>query len=260
VNAAGTTLRLAHPQEPFKVVTKLKNVQADQALALFSGKKVLSGALDADLQLDGPGFGHPALLKSLSGTLQGKLRDGTFHGKDLVASAAGPLAGKLPFARKVAEGGTTSLGKEVPFSVQIANGVARLAKPLQFDTGQGKVELQGGVGLDGGLQMPATVALSPDTISRMTGGKVKLGAPVPLGFTLAGPAWSPRLEGLSVDAAAKSIASQAATGALGKALGLGAGDGGKDAGGGSGQPSAKDAQKQLEDAARKKLKGLFGGK
>ena len=151
----------------------------------------------------------------------------------------------------MSEGGGTNLGKELPFAVKIANGVAQLTKPIHFDTGQGQVELGGGVGLDGTLQMPATVALSPDTIAQITGGKVKPAGAVPLTFKLAGPATSPRLEGLSVDAAAKSLVAQAATGALGKALGL-------PAGGDKGQGSQGTPQKQLENEAAKKLKGLFG--
>jgi AsmA protein len=254
VNAAGTLVRLAHPEEPFKVMTKVKGVEVAQAMGLFTSQKVLSGGLDADLELDGPGLGRADLLKALTGALEGHLRDGVFHGKDLVASAAGPLAGKLPFAKKVQEGGGTSLGKDLPFAVKIANGVAQLSKPLHFDAGQGEVELGGGVGLDGTLQMPATVGLAPDLIARMTGGKVKPSAPVPLTFKLAGAATSPRLEGLSVDAAAKSLASQAATGALGKALGLGGSSGGDQAKQGQ-QASPKQ---QLQDEAAKKLKGLFG--
>jgi AsmA protein len=256
VNAAGTSLFLAHDKEPFKVVAKLQHVEAEQALGLFTKQKVLSGALDADLRLDGPGLDRATVLHTVTGALTGELKDGAFHGKDLVASVAAPLAGKLPFAKKVPEGGATSLGKSLPFDIGIANGAATLRKPLQFDTGEGKVELQGGVGLDGTLKMPSTVALSPETVSKMTGGKVKPAGPVPLAFTLAGPAWSPRLEGLSVDAAAKSLASEAAAGAVGKALGLGAGGDAKDQG--KGTPSTKDAQKQLEEQAKKKLNSLFG--
>ncbi len=251
VNAAGTLMRVAHPEEPFKVMTKVKGIQAEQALGLFTKQKVLSGALDMDLERNGPGLGRADLLKALTGVLDGNLRGGVFHGKDLVASVAGPLAGKLPFAKKVSEGGGTSLGKELPFSVKIANGIAQLTKPIRFDAGEGNnVDLSGGVGLDGTLQMPATVALSPDTVARITGGKVKPADPVPLTFKLAGAATSPRVEGLSVDAAAKSLAAQAATGALGKALGLPGGD--------KGGQGKQDAQKQLENEAAKKLKGLFG--
>lgn len=254
VDAAGTTVRLAHPDEPFKVVTKLRGIAAEQAAGLFSSQKILSGTLDADLELGGPGLARADLLKALSGALQGNLKGGVFHGKDLVASAAAPLAGKIPFGKKVAEGGGTSLGKELPFSIRIADGVAQLTKPLRFDTGQGQVELTGGIRLDGTLQMPATVALAPDLIAKITGGKVKPAEPVPLSFKLAGAASSPRLEGLSVDEAAKSLASQAATGALGKALGLGS-EGSNDQGG---KQQKEDPKKQLENEAAKRLKGLFG--
>ncbi|HTO98121.1 MAG TPA: AsmA-like C-terminal region-containing protein [Myxococcales bacterium] len=258
VSAAGTLVRLAHPQEPFKVVTKMKGVEAAQALGLFTSQKVLSGALDMDLELNGPGLGKVDLLKAITGAIEGDLRGGAFHGKDLIASVAAPLAGKLPFAKKVSEGGSTSLGKDLPFAVKVANGVAQLTKPIKFDTGQGEVQLGGGVGLDGTLQMPATVALAPDVIARITGGRIKPSEPVPLSFRLAGPATSPRLDGLDVNAAAKALGAQAATGALGKALGLeppAAGGQGTGAGKPGHQPSPKQ---QLEDQAAKKLKGLFG--
>ncbi len=253
VNAAGTLVRLAHPNEPFKVVTKVKGIEAAQALGLFTQQKVLSGGLNADLELNGPGLGRTDLLKALSGVIEGDIKDGAFHGKDLMASVAAPLAGKLPFAKKVAEGGSTSLGKDLPFSIKIADGVAQLTKPIKIDTGQGQLELAGGVGLDGRLQMPATANLAPELIARITGGKVKPSGPVPLTFKLAGAATSPRIDGLSVDAAAKSLASQAVTGGIGKALGLGQG---RDQAGTEGKQESP--KKQLENEAAKKLKGLFG--
>ena len=149
VNAAGTLVRLAHPDEPFKVMTKVKGVEAAQALSLFTSQKVLSGNLDAEVELNGPGLGKVDLVKSLTGVVQGDLRGGVFHGKDLIASVAGPLAGALPFAKKFADGGSTSLGKELPFAVKIVDGVAQLTKPLRFETGQGQIELNGGVRMDG---------------------------------------------------------------------------------------------------------------
>ena len=255
VNAAGTLVRLAHPEEPFKVVTKVKGIEAAQALGLFTKQKVLSGNLDADVELNGPGLAKVDLLKALSGVVQGDLKDGQFHGKDLMASVAAPLAGKLPFAKKVAEGGSTSLGKNLPFAVKIADGVAQLTKPIRIDTGQGQLELSGGIGLDGRLQMPATANLAPELIARITGGRVKPSAPIPLTFKLAGAATSPRLDGLNVDAAAKALASQAVTGGIGKALGLG--QDGTDQGAGK-QGKQESPKKQLENEAAKKLKGLFG--
>lgn len=260
VNAAGTTMRLAHPDEPFKLVTKLQGVAAEQALGLLSKQKLLSGTLDLDLNLDGPGLDKASLLKQLTGVLNGEIRGGAFHGKDLVSSVAGPLAAKLPFAKKPEEGKSTSLGKELPFGFQIRDGVAQLSKPLRFDAGQGQIEITGGIGLDGSLRMPATVSLSPEFIAKLTGGRVKPAAPVPLTLRIAGGAASPRLENLSVDGAAKALASQAATGAIGKALGLGGGgttDGAEPKDGA--KPEEKqDPKKRLEQEASKRLKGLFG--
>jgi AsmA protein len=227
-------------------------------LGLLGDRKLLSGTLDMDLNLNGPGLDKASLLKQLTGILEGEIRGGQFHGKDLVASVAGPLAGKLPFAKKPAEGTSTSLGKQLPFGFQIRDGVAQLSKPLKFDAGQGQVELTGGIGLDGSLRLPATVALTPEFVAKLTGGKVRPDAPLPLTLRIAGAATSPRLEGLSVDAAAKALASQAATGALGKALGLGGGGNGDEPKDGEKQTEKQEPKKQLEREAAKRLKGLFG--
>ena len=60
-------------------------------MALFSKQKVLSGTLDADFEITGPGLGTPSMIKTLTGGIQGELRGGTFHGKDLIAAVAGPV-------------------------------------------------------------------------------------------------------------------------------------------------------------------------
>jgi AsmA protein len=234
VDAAGTSVHLVRPDGPFKAEVHLKGVSAEQALALLSPKRAVSGTLDADLQLAGAGMERARVEKTATGTLQGHLRNGTFHGKDLFGSVAGSLADKLPFAKRLAASGDTSLGPDLAFSFHIADGVARLDRPVHVDGPQGRVELSGGVGLDGTLDMPATVALSPDAVAKLSGGKVKPAAPIPLGFKLVGAASSPRIEGLSVDAAARSIATDAAKGAV------------------SGQA------KRLESTVKDKLKGLFG--
>lgn len=261
VSAKGTFVKLAHPEEPFKLVTQVKNVSGEQLLGLLSKQKVLSGTLDAELELGGSGMKPTPseLLQSLNGDLGGTLRGGAFHGKDLVASVAAPLAAMLPFAKgKVAEGGVTSLGKELPFAFQIADGVAKLRKPLKFDTGQGVVTLGGGVKLDGTLEMPATMGLSPELIARITGGRAKPKEPIPVSFRIAGPTVKPRLEGLSLDAAAKAIASEAAAGAVGRALGVEGAPASKEEAKARAEAEAESARRKMEEEAKKKLRGLFG--
>ncbi len=258
VDAAGTRVRLAHPEEPFKVVTKMKGVAAEQALGLISKQKLLSGTLDMDLDLNGPGLDKASVLKQLSGVLEGEIRGGAFHGTDLVSGVAGPLAAKLPFMKKPAAGKSTSLGKQLPFGLEIRDGVAKLSKAIEFETGQGKVALDGGggIGLDGSLRLPATISLAPDFVAKLTGGRVKPDAPLPLSLRIVGPATSPRLDGLNVNAAAKTLAAQAATGSIGKALGLGAG--GEETKDGAKQGEKQDPKKRVEEEAAKRLKGLLG--
>lgn len=265
VSAAGTAVKLAHPEEPFKIDVTMKGVEGEQMLALFSDHKVLGGKLNAALQLTGKGMALDPIKQSATGSLTGDLSDGAFFGKDLVASVAAPIAAKLPFAGgRVTEGGSTSLGKELPFAFQIANGVARLTKPLKVKTGDNALSFDGGVRLDGTLEMPTTLELGPEVIARITGGRAKVSAPIPVTFKLGGPAWSPRLEGLALDAAVQAIAKQAATSAAGKLLGDRAGAAGADlekqkaAAEQKAREEAAKRKQQLEEEARKKLKGLFG--
>jgi AsmA protein len=265
VSAAGTKLAVARPEAPFEVALDLKNVGAEDALKLLGDHRVLSGTLDGAVKLGGSGWKLGLLGKSATGDVQGLLKDGAFYGKDLVASVVKPLQGKLPFASgKLSEGGKTALGKALPFDFSIANGLAKLKKPLTADTGEGTLALDGGVRLDGVLEMPATFALSPELVSRITGGRAKPSGPIPVTFRLAGPAWSPRVEALSLDAAAKTIASQMASGALGRIVGAPGGNVDEAAKQKQAEAEAKakqeaDAQrKKLEESAKKRLKGLFG--
>lgn len=86
------------------------------SLALYSTHKVLTGRADLDVDVAAAARGE--LAKSLAGSLGGRLFEGTFTGKDLVAGVASPLARALPagLGQKVADAGSTSLGKELPFS------------------------------------------------------------------------------------------------------------------------------------------------
>jgi AsmA protein len=265
VSAAGTHLAVARPDAPFEVALDLKGVAGAELLKLFGDREVLAGTLDAALKVGGKGWQAGLLTKSVTGGVEGILRNGAFLGKDLVASVAAPLAAKLPFSsKKLTQGGVTALGKELPFGFEISNGTARLTKPLRADTGQGALSVEGGVRLDGTVELPATLSLSPELVSRITGGRAKPREPIPVSFRIAGPAWKPRVEALALDAAVRAIADQAAAGALGKALGVEGRSVGDVAAKKRAEAEARareeaEAQrKRLEDEAKKKLRGLFG--
>jgi AsmA protein len=265
VSAKGTTAKLAGPDQPFEVALDLNDLAGAKALKILSKRDVIDGKLDATVKLTGKAADPSAIAKSLSGDLSGVLGDGVFKGGDLIASVAGPLAAKLPFsATKLQDRGATLLGKELPFSFKLADGVAALTKPLAFDAGgQGKVSIEGGVGVDGTLHMPTTLALSPELIAKLTGGRAKPKEPLPVAFQLSGPAWKPRIEGLKLDAAATAIATQAATGALGRAVGVEGGDPKALAEKKKAEAEAKAREeterrrRQVEEEAKKRLEGLL---
>ncbi len=247
LTAAGSKVFLASPDEPFLAKVTARGVDVQQMLLPFTDKKILTGKFDGVVDLGGGGLGKPDLPKTLAGLLSGKLQDATFHGKDLVAEAAGPLARALPFglAGKVGQGGSTSLGKEQPFEVEFKDGFARLKKPIAVSRPEADIDLSGGFRVDGTVDMPVTVALSPQTVASITGGKARPSAPVPVTFRLTGPAWSPSISGLDVKPAASAILREAGTAALGKAIGAPA------------PASQQDLEKKAAQEAKKRLEGLF---
>jgi AsmA protein len=264
VSADGTRIRLAHPEEPAQVTMKLEGVDAGEALAMYTPRKLLSGRVSADVNLSAGGTGGREILKSLTGRLSGDLFDGAFLGKDLVAGVLGPLGKALPFsaAGKVAQGGATPLGKKMPFSVRFADGAAHIEKSLRVETGRAALVAEGGqVRLDGTLDLPVTVALAPEAIATLTGGRARPTEPIPVSLRVTGPAWDPHLGDLALQPAVAAIVKSVGAAALGKALGTG---GDKDiadkkaAGEEAARKAAEDAKKKGEDQAKKALQGLFG--
>jgi AsmA protein len=269
VSLAGTQVRLAPADRPFTVSARFEAVQAAAALATWTDRQLLSGQLDTAVRLSGQGETAEAIQRALDGTVEGTLKDGVFHGKDLVAEVAAPLLTAIPALKgKVSRGGTTSLGKAVPFSVRIQGGQALLQKPLEVENREATATVRGSVAFDGELDLPVRLSLLPGKVAELTGGKARLQAPLPFDFTLRGKAWSPRLAGLEVGPAARTIGQAIGVQALGKVLGLGgqppAGADGPSKGAAEpGAPDAREkadaAKKKLEEDARKALKKLLGG-
>ncbi|MGB8933218.1 MAG: AsmA family protein [Anaeromyxobacteraceae bacterium] len=262
-SVAGTQARLAPADMPFKLVAKAERIAVEGALGAFTDKQVLTGRIDAEVKLSGRGEDTDRILKALDGTIEGRLVDGVFHGKDLVAGVAEPIVKALPMlGSKVTKGGGTRLGKVLPVSLRIKDGRALLQKPLEFEERGASIKAQGAFAFDGELDMPTTLTLSPGAVADLTGGKAKVDAPLPFSFKLVGKAWSPSFAGLDVMPAVKVIGAKLGAAALGKALGL------------PGTPQAaaqekaavlkekaqekvQDATKALQKDATKALRGLF---
>ncbi|HET9754404.1 MAG TPA: AsmA-like C-terminal region-containing protein, partial [Myxococcales bacterium] len=262
VNASGSEMKLAHPAEPFHVVTKLDNVGLENLVALGTEHKLLAGKFNGTIDLRGKGD----LDKTLAGVLDGHVLDGVFYGKDMVASVSGPLAKALPFglAGKTGQGGSTSLGKDLPFGVTLENGLAKLKNPLKVSRPEADMTFSGGMRVDGNLDLAGVVALSPATISAITGGKVKPAGAIPVNLKLVGPAWSPSLTDLDLKPAVNQIVKEGGAALVGRALGVDSSGAQKTAEQkasqvqAEAQKKAEEQQKKIQDEAKNRLKGLFG--
>ncbi len=115
--------------------------------------------------------------------------------------------------------------------------------------------------MDGALDLPVTVALSPEAIATLTGGRARPGEPVPVALRVTGPAWDPHLGDLALQPAVAAIVKSAGAAALGRALGV-SGDKAiadrKAAGEEAARKAAEDARKKHEEQGKKALQGLFG--
>jgi AsmA protein len=270
LRADGTTVRLAPPDHPFNLKLSARGLDLAQTLT-FGGKgKAFAGTFDGAVALSGRGTTASALEKTLSGTVNGDLKNGAFLGADLVSAVAGPLGKALPFATKVKDVGHTPLGDSVVVALTVDKGVARLNKPLVVNTPAAALKLGGAVGLGGQLDLGGTVGLTPSTVESLTGGRVKPPENIPLALTLSGPAWAPQIGGLDVKPAALTIAKLAGGNAIQSLLGDKAGKAASSflsPGGGTGgsQPTqdgnkseSEQLKQQGEQEAKKALENLFG--
>src|SRR5204863_66727 len=83
--------------------------------------------------------------------------------KDILGSVTGPLSKALPsgLAGKTTQGGITNLGQKLPFGVTIDKGVAKLKNPITISRPEAEMSFSGGMRMDGTLDLPGTVSLSP---------------------------------------------------------------------------------------------------
>jgi AsmA protein len=271
LRADGTTVHLGPADHPFDLKLSARGLDLAQTLTFAgTGKgKAFAGTFDGVVALSGRGTSLSTLEKTLSGTVNGDLKNGAFLGADLVSAVAGPLGKALPFATKSKDLGRTSLGDSLPIALTVDKGVARLNKPIVVNTPEAALNLGGAVGLGGQLDLGGTVALTPSTVHSLTGGRVKPSENIPLALKLSGPAWAPQISGVDVRPAALTIAKLAGGSAFQSLFGKKAGDAASSllspsggTGGSKGQNGNKSESERLkqqaEEDALKQLQNLFG--
>lgn len=222
VVADGTQVNLGPLPEKRAFVAKvaMQKVDVAQVLAARTPKKVMTGAFNGNIDLQGVGYTPEKLKETLLGAINGNLENSTFLGVDVLSKVTEPLAKALPFAAKALKSGDlTQLGENLPFGVEIKNGVAQLEKPITWTRPEGAMRFEGGIRLDGVLDLTGNVSLTPQTIKTLTLGKVTPTEAIPVGMKVTGPAWAPEVTGIDVKPAATTIAKLAVTGLAGQLLG-----------------------------------------
>jgi len=222
VVADGTQVNLGPLPEKRAFTAKVEMKQVDMAKVLEARtpKKVMTGKFNGNIDLQGVGYTPEKLKETLLGAINGNLEDSTFLGVDVLSKVTEPLAKALPFAAKALRSGDmTQLGENLPFGVEIKNGVAQLEKPITWTRPEAAMHFEGGIRLDGVLDLTGKVDLTPQTVNKLTLGKVTPTEAIPVGLKVTGPAWAPEITGLDVKPAATTIAKQAAAGLAGQLLG-----------------------------------------
>lgn len=281
VSAGGSSVRLGPDaaQRPFELKAQVRGMDVAQAMSKRVPRQVLNGKFDGQMNLSGVGYETKSLQDRLAGAIDGTLLGGAFSGLDIPAAVTGPLVKALPFAGKaLTDEGVTKLAEQLPFGVTIKNGVAQLSKPITWTRPEAAMSFDGGIRLDGTLDLAGTVNIQPATIQKLTAGKAVPTGPVPVALKLTGKAWAPQVTGLDVKPAATAIAKMAAAGVATELLGEKGKEvgkvitGGTDAAKEAAKAEAEKHQKELEekarqeaeaarkkaqDEAKKRLEGIF---
>ncbi|MFN0064063.1 MAG: AsmA family protein [Myxococcaceae bacterium] len=285
VTADGTRIELEENRKPFQATVKVKDIDIGALLPDAVPKGLLTGKFSGDIAVSATDIKTAALGESLQGLVNGQISGGKFKGADLVAGVVGPLASALHLKGTGVSGdGTTSLGEVLPLGVKFANGQALLSRPMTLTRPEANILLDGGLKLTGELALKGQVALSPQTVERLTQGRVRLSEALPIGLAVGGMAWKPVISGIDISGAVRTLTKHAAANAIGSLLG-GKVKGGAQAGAAdvaaaavSGdiaaleakaaeeraqreaqlKQEAEAAKRRLQEEAKKRLKGLFG--
>lgn len=235
----GSSLNLTAEPAAYTIRANLRGLDVGRLLQ-GSAKLALplTGGLDASIDLTGRGGAWAEVSRSLQGRFDGKVRAGRIEGINLAAAVIGPLASALPFVAGVSgveiPTGDVTEYQTIEGSFRVGAGDITLAQPLRIATNLGVVVLGGRIGLDERLDLTGAYELSPETVSALTGGKVRPPEAVPIGLKVGCNVKEPCIQGVDVEAAVVKLVEMYAG------------------------EATKEATKGLEEEAKKRLKETLG--
>ncbi|MCB9535924.1 MAG: DUF748 domain-containing protein [Myxococcales bacterium] len=207
-SAAPTEVNLSGPEPAFDLNVKMEKVDANALLTDQADMpNTLTGRMNTDFQLKGRGDVWEKLAPTLTGALGLALENGKLASLNLEGDILGAIADKVPGLKANSAGGTALRDLAARFTVQ--NGKLTLKQPITTQTGSGPLELDGAIGLDSSLHLTGTLTLSPDTIRRLSGGRAKVDAPVPVSVRIGGTLTDPKVSGVEGEKLALLLAAGA---------------------------------------------------
>jgi hypothetical protein len=253
--ATGTELDLPARYTGYKLKAKVKNMDLGDALATHTKMgSAFSGRVDKDIDVSGKGLAFADLASTLFGPVEIEADSLQFSKLDVLGPILGPLKRDRKMKAMNLKTNKVSTKKGTAFQdfsgwMEFEGGKWNLRKPVTSKTGFGAMQLSGGAGLDSKLNFDATALLSPATLSKLTGGKVKPKANVPVPFKIAGTWDKPKITGVDLSQALKVLLG----GQVDAAFAAAGGEVGKQTSKAKGQAKAAANQaKKRADAERKK--------
>jgi len=216
ITASGTQAEIWRGRMPFKAKLAIKGLDLNQVLSAKTRyPNTLFGTGDLDVQVSGVGFETADLERHLLGQLDVGLREGRFARASLTESVA---SGSLTALRKIPGLATKALDGNNSFRdlralLEVRDGRMHMRQPVGLTLDGNRVQLEGAIGIAGGLFLTGLYTLPGQALEKMTGGKCgsmdELRLPIGIGGTIDAPRFT-----VDAKAAAQPLAERCLKGGL----------------------------------------------
>ncbi len=201
VSAAGSTVDLPAERLGYDLKLKGDNIDFGSAVASQTGLgHVFSGRLSPDVAVTGRGIAAGDFALSAEGPAGLTFKSLSLSSLDLLSAITDAVkrTGKVPGMKAASASDKGVELQSFKAATQFLGGRLKLQRPVETESGLGKITWTGAAGLDAGLDLGATVNLTPQTIRKMTGGKLTPRSAVPVPLKIGGTWDHPRVTGVDV--------------------------------------------------------------
>lgn len=263
MTATGSAIDLPAEKTGYDLKLAGKDIDFGAAMAEQTGLgRIFSGTVSPKLEVKGRGLAAGDFALSAEGPAEMKFKSLSISTLDVL----GPIGeavnktGKLPGMKLGAASAEKGLSLQAFTALtKFIGGRLKLEKPIDADTPLGKMEITGASGLDAGMDFTSTLHLTPSTVAKLTGNKIKVKEAVPVPLKITGSWDKPKVSGVDVGKLVTALVAAAGKDALSGAVDdlLGGDDDKKGDKKGKKKDKKKD-KKSTEEKAMDAAKNLLG--